>query len=147
MLGKLARWLKIAGWDVSYSKERDLKSLLKTAKEENRIILTRDYSLAKEKNVFIIESEDVWEQLDQLFRAFGPLQEEKFFSRCIICNRELEPADRESVKDKAPPYVFETHKVFSRCPDCGRIYWPGSHYKRIKEKLSQIMKKVKGGIF
>jgi uncharacterized protein len=143
MLGKLARWLKIAGLDVEYMRERNPKKMLETAQSQERIILTRDYSLAGVNNVFFVESEFLWEQLREFFLHFDFPSEDKAFSRCVICNKVLEPVSAGEVRNKVPPYVFTNQKDFSRCPECGKVYWAGSHYKRMKEKLAEILKNIK----
>ncbi len=138
MLGKLARWLRIAGYDVEYFKERDMDRLLRVSYEDKRTILTRDKKMGGLNSVFIIESEHFEDQLREFFKKYPVLPIEKSLSRCILCNKVLKEADPKDVKDLVPPHVYEVQNRFFYCPKCGRIYWAGSHYKRMKQKLMEI---------
>lgn len=141
MLGKLAKWLKIAGNDVIYQKECNRAGILKTAEKENRIILTRDTHISH-NNMLFIESEILWEQLEQVFRTIGTPVEERQFSRCIPCNMELVPIEKKDIQGRVPPYVFQAHDNFLLCPSCGRIYWEGSHYNMMMKILDKILKRM-----
>ena len=111
--------------------------MLGIAEEEGRIILTRDISLAGDNVVYFV-SENLWEQLALFFRLYEMPPGGQAFSRCIMCNECLGPVSREEVREKVPPYVYENGMQLLRCPSCGRIYWEGSHYRRMKEKLEEI---------
>jgi len=141
MLGKLAKWLKIAGHDVAYQKENDRAGILNIAEKENRIILTRDTHISHDDMLFI-ESEILWEQIEQVFRNFGVPLKERRFSRCIPCNAELIPVEKKDIRGKVPPYVYQAHDSFSLCPSCGRVYWEGSHYNRMIKILDDIVKNM-----
>lgn len=140
MLGKLARWLKILGLDVEYFKHRDVDRMLDLARREGRIILTRDQKISSDDvSIFFIQSEHLKEQIRQFFKKFRIPPDDKALSRCILCNTELRPVKPEQIKEKVPPYVFETHRDFAVCPDCERVYWAGSHYKRMKQRLNNLL--------
>ncbi len=144
MLGKLAKWLKIAGHDVIYQKESNRAGLLKIAQKENRIILTRDTHISYD-NMLFVESEMLWEQVEQVFRNYRAPHEKRKFSRCILCNEELVIIEKKNVKGKVPPYVFKAHDNFLLCPSCGRIYWEGSHYKNMIKMLDKILVSINRG--
>lgn len=143
MLGKLARWLRLLGYDVVYYPlVRDIE-LIERALKENRIILTRDTRLIKRKLIkdyLLIRSDRYLEQLTQVIVELKlEVNEGDFFTRCLICNRLIENAEKGEVKDRVPPYVYRTQDSFYHCPDCGRIYWPGTHSVRAREKLKDYL--------
>ena len=139
MLGKLAKWLRILGFDTLYYNEIDDDRLLAIAEKENRILLTRDTRIKRMKKAGIIFIEDDhWrEQLKQFLKAF-PVEKSDLFSRCLICNRELLEIKKEKVKEKVPPYVYQSQENFSCCPGCGKIYWSATHYERMRDELVNL---------
>src|SRR5262245_38313479 len=124
MVGKLARWLRVLGLDVVYSNAFQDDEIIRLAKSENRIILTRDTRLAarcpKEQHLFI-ESGDYKEQIRQVLRTFD-LKHFNVLSRCLECNALLQNVDKEAVFNRVPPYVYLTQDRFASCPSCGRVY-------------------------
>ncbi|MBE0426865.1 MAG: Mut7-C RNAse domain-containing protein [Nitrospirae bacterium] len=144
MLGRLARWLRFLGFDTLYYPDISDGRLIRIAREQDRFILTRDTRLVKRKglnNYLLINANNSFKQLFQVLdtlkiRRFKPL------SRCVACNGQLSQiSDKTEVKDLVPEYVFLHYKVFFRCNDCGKIYWEGSHPRKFKEKLVDILKK------
>jgi len=140
-LGKLARWLKIAGFDVVYQKNSSPHSVLETAERDDRAILTRNTRISYKKMLFI-ESDFPWEQLEQVMKAYGAPPCDKAFTRCLECNRELAAISKKAVEGRVPPYVFEVHNDFSICPSCGKIFWAGSHYRRMRRILTRFRKNL-----
>ena len=137
MVGKLARWLRILGYDVSYSNRYGDEEIIQIALEEDRIILTRDTGLLKRNpavRCLLIESGNLDEQARQVLRSFST-GSFNLFSRCLECNRELEPADKESVFERVPPYVYLTQDQFAVCPDCQRVYWAGTHTGHARKRV------------
>jgi uncharacterized protein with PIN domain len=163
MLGSLAKWLRILGFDTLYFNNIDDNELIKTAKQQDRILLTRDTGIARRKGVdklILINSEDMFEQLKEVLRGipgtpylslgrgtkidkYGvpgiPFQQ----SRCAECNGELVVTDKGAVADAVPEYVFLNRNSFFRCSDCGKVYWDGSHRKLIDEKIREILGEIK----
>ena len=139
MLGSLARWLRRLGYDTDYANDRDDRELVRIARAEGRILLTRDNALAARRGIsaFLIESQVLDEQLMQVVHAF-PLPQGIALPRCSECNTPLADVSPDEVVDDVPPYVHRTHKHFRRCPGCGRVYWPGSHWERIGRRLKQM---------
>ncbi|MCS7286015.1 MAG: Mut7-C RNAse domain-containing protein [Anaerolineae bacterium] len=139
MLGSLAKWLRILGYDTLYFPHLDDDELAYRAMAEERVLLTRDQELARRRGVraLLIKSSSLEEQLLQVFKELG-LETRNSFSRCPICNEPLNPVNKESVREKVPLYVFQTHEHFSACPTCHRIYWRGSHWQRMKECLDKL---------
>lgn len=141
MLGKLAKWLRIMGYDTIYFKGGDKRALIKKAREEDRIILTRDTRIISRENLppnLFIQSDYSEEQLKEVSRNFNILPTGKALSLCSSCNVTIKPISKERVEGKVPDYIYTEHTKFSVCPRCRRIYWPGSHYKTMTARLENL---------
>ncbi len=142
MLGRLARWLRFLGFDTVFSPNITDRNLIRTAREENRTILTRDTQLIKIKGLesyLLIASEDPFQQLLETISAFG-LTTFHLISRCVACNGMLEEVgDKAVLKDSVPEYVFLHYDLFRQCTNCGKIYWEGSHPKKFREEIRGIL--------
>lgn len=146
MLGKLAKWLKILGFDVTYFKKIEDRELLSLAKKENRILLTRDNGLiekAKGIESLFIESENWKQQVEQVLKNFNLWQEVQPYSRCIDCNIELKNLPKERAKNLVSPFVYEKSNSFALCPRCGRVFWKGTHFYDMEFKIDDILEKRK----
>lgn len=154
MLGKLSRWLRLAGYDVVYvgdlalpPEEQD-EALVSRAKAEGRMLLTCDIDLHRRARKLgtrsaFIQSGDVVEQLAELSRKIGHRIEIKpENSRCPLCNGELEEASPQEVRGKIPEGVAEVHQEFWRCSSCGKIYWQGTHWQTIVEMAQRYRELV-----
>ncbi len=141
-LGKLARWLRILGQDTKYEKEISDTELIRRSRAEGRSILTRDRSLAektKDVEVCCLEENYPALQLQEFARRFRHRLHINLFTRCAICNGEIEQVSKSEVKDKVPPFVYETQERFTRCTSCGRIYWKATHRDRIELQLRELL--------
>jgi len=134
-VGKLARWLRMLGYDVLYYASIDDDVLVCRALREGRVILTRDTDIAFRKDVtncIYITSDKTVEQVRQVISGLGlKVDTGRLTPRCAICNEPLEDVDKESVRGQVPPYTYSTQERFCRCGVCGRIYWHGSHVDRV----------------
>lgn len=139
MLGRLAIWLRLLGYDTRYEAAASDAHLARIARAENRVLLTRDVELTRRRAIraLLIASEQVEEQVRQVFGAFN-LTARQAFSRCAECNHPLQDVSKEAVRDLVPPYVFHTQERFRRCPQCARIYWRGTHWARILEQMQDL---------
>ena len=143
MLGRLARWLRILGHDVVYESSISDNDLIARAIHERRIILTMDRKLAEResaKNSLLINSPSYKEQLKQVITQYNIDYKSGIFTRCLVCNRRLDPVAKEKIKDKVPPYVYSTQDEFDICRQCGRIYWSGTHRVKMLKMLDEILK-------
>ena len=137
-LGRLAKLLRMLGLDSLYSNSSDDRTLSRISSEEGRIILTRDRELLKRSIIthgYCLRSDQPMEQLIEVVKRFDLREKIQPFSRCLRCNTLLQEADRDSVAASVPQYVARTYRSFKRCPDCGRIYWRGSHWEHMKGLL------------
>jgi uncharacterized protein with PIN domain len=150
MLGRLAKWLRVMGFDVLYYPDIADGQLVKISREEERTILTRDTHFLKRRqgsDVIFIRDDDVFEQLVQIrdkldFRNIAPL------GRCMICNGMLgHVAQKEEVRDSVPEFVYLSVHDFVRCGGCGKVYWGGSHQQGIREKILSIFPGHKGPFY
>jgi uncharacterized protein len=139
MLGRLARWLRILGNDTCYNPAWDDAHIIRIARAESRILLTRDRELARRSvaSLTLIKSEQLDEQLGQLQHEFRINCKSE--PRCPICNSQLQPITKEEAWDQVPLYAFIDNQTFSRCLGCGRFYWPGSQWRRIRATLETII--------
>lgn len=137
MLGSLGRWLRLLGYDAAQAGDGPDIALIRQARAENRIILTRDRQLATHRGAktLFIASETLDEQLLQVARQL-PLEAPSPGTRCVHCNEPLEVVTRRQVVDAVPPYVLRTQESFRRCQSCGQVYWRGSHWTEIEAKLA-----------
>jgi hypothetical protein len=140
MLGKLAKWLRIMGQDVIYGPHLTGYGLIRAARQEHRLILTRDGRLKQKQppDVLFVESDYYREQLRQVVKACGLDPLEQAFTRCAECNTTLETRAKDAVEKFVPPYVFSTQERFSACPLCNRVYWPATHHEKMLAELEII---------
>jgi len=141
MLGKLVRWLRILGYDTLYDPSLEDHHLIELADTTGRVLLTADRELMRYRRAekFLILSEGWREQLREVIRAYPP-PDEGLFSRCLECNSPLEEVEREAVRGRVPPHVYEEQREFARCPHCDKIYWRGTHYERVHRQLEEILR-------
>lgn len=143
MLGGLTRWLRILGYDTLYDDRFTETELVQKAKEEGRIILTRRKRLAQEMaspGCVYIEHDHPRDQLRQVVKLYDLDPHKYLFSLCTLCNQKVVAVEKSEIEDKVPPQVFEIQENFFQCPQCGKIYWEGSHLQGVKKRLSQVFK-------
>ncbi len=142
MLGRLAKWLRLLGFDTLYYSDISDMRLLKIAKEQGRVVLTRDTRLINIrgiKNYILIKANDPFQQLLEVIHALN-LKDFNPLSRCVICNGQLSVfSDKNEIKDSVPEHVFLNSRVFLKCNDCGKLYWEGTHPKMFREKLNKVL--------
>jgi uncharacterized protein with PIN domain len=145
MLGRLARWLRLLGFDTLYDPRISDSRLIRVAKEQGRVILTRDTRLIKVRGIqdyLLIKTNDPFQQLLEVIHAFS-LKDFLPLTRCVVCNGQLSKIpDKKEIRDSVPDFVFHNFYNFLRCSDCGKIFWEGTHPGMFKEKLTQILGKL-----
>ena len=145
MFGTLANWLRLLGFDTYYANsEIDDDKLLEIAKNEDRVLITRDKELsfrAKRDNMQVFKPESIHldEQLVFILKNVD-LNEEMFLSRCSLCNNLLNEIGKDDVKKMVPEKVFENNNKFWFCSNCKKVYWKGSHYDKILSRINKIKK-------
>jgi len=145
MVGRLAKWLRIAGFDVLYSNRFTDEELVALSQQQGRILLSRDTRLLVQKAVrhfIFLEQENIQSQLEQVFKITGTTTLPGVLTRCLTCNEILEQIPRDQVRAQVPPFVFETQPQFKCCPSCNKIYWAGTHRQAVIHTLEKILQKA-----
>ena len=141
MLGRLARWLRLAGFDCAYDSEITDEQIVRLAASERRTILTRDRNLPEEwwiPDIYVVREEEIGKQLAEVIQRFDLASSVRVLTRCNECNRALNRVTRAHVQGRVPPRALELHESFSECPACGRVYWEGSHAARIRTLVERL---------
>ncbi len=141
MLGKLAKGLRMLGYDTIYWRGES-KAILDVAKRDGRIALTRNKSLlgvGDGLKVVFIYSDNPKEQLKELIKELDlSLESSRFTGRCLRCNGPLKPIRKEEVEDRVPDFVYQTQQDFCYCSLCGKIYWKGSHLHNMETRIQRL---------
>jgi hypothetical protein len=135
-LGRLAAYLRMLGFDASYRNHCTDERLAEVSRGEHRILLTRDVGLLKRGAVthgHYVRATKPRQQLVEVVERFDLARLTKPFSRCLRCNTPLARAGKEQVRHQLPAQVALLHDEFLRCPDCGRAYWKGGHFRRMRQ--------------
>ena len=143
-LGRLARWLRILGYDTVYFSAEKKKGLAIKSLKEDRIILTRDTRFSKYAGfrTVHVKSDDFKKQIKRIIKLLRlKIKQGELFSRCIMCNQGLKLAKKELIKKKVPEFVYETQDEFYQCPKCKRVYWQGTHWGNMKQIVKILRKK------
>ena len=143
-VGKLAKWLRMLGYDTVFFSGSDDSHMVKIALDEGRVILTRDTQIVKRRvvtsgrlKVIMINSDNPRRQMRQVIEALN-LDCVHPFTICLECNQPLVKRRREEVKDRIPPYVYKTQNQYMECPACQRIYWRGTHWEAMLKKINKF---------
>lgn len=148
MLGRLARWLRALGRDVRFDPSLDDAELVRIADDEGRLLLTRDRRLWERHGpdaCRLVQDATPAAQVRELAQPldlFAPGWRDRLFTRCMVCNTELQEAGHDDVEDRLPAEVRRDPRVgsagFRQCPSCGRAYWEGSHTRRMRRWLHRV---------
>ena len=142
MLGKLAKWLRVFGYDVVYLRQGADEEIAERLKE-GRIFLTRNRRAGPWQQlgkVFVVHANETKKQLREVVQGLRlAMIDAELFSRCLGCNCLLDTVSREEVRAEVPDYIYQTQNQFHRCCDCGKVYWPGSHSEKMRQQLEEIL--------
>ncbi len=137
-LGRLARGLRLLGFDSCYRNDFDDPDIIQRALREHRIILTRDRGLLQARAVrhgYWVRACDPEAQIMEVLTRFDLRRQIRAFSRCMVCNGRLAAAPKTAVIGRLPPRTRRYYDQFWECPDCARVYWKGAHYMRLVERV------------
>jgi uncharacterized protein with PIN domain len=146
-LGGLTRNLRLLGFDVAYAQNADDRQLLEVMARENRALLTRDRRLLMHAIVqhgYWPRSQNADEQTIEIVRRFDLSDLIAPFTRCLRCNAPLQDAAKAEVIDDLEPLTKIYYDQFRRCPDCKQIYWSGSHFPKLQERIEKICFRARG---
>lgn len=143
--GKLARWLRIIGYDALFFNNIEDAHLIDIALREERVVLTRDTQIMRRRVIIekrikaiLLQHDDPKEQLRQVIKKLNLDCHLRHFTRCLECNQNLLPKTKEDIRELVPPFVFRTQTQYMQCPSCLRIYWRGTHWQRMMNELDKI---------
>jgi uncharacterized protein with PIN domain len=142
MLGRLAKLLRLLGYDTLYARDMSTAQLLEIARQSTRVALTRGDAQKRfpdVSNVYSLRSENPPEQLRELVERFGLDTHSALWTRCTLCNSRIERVEKGDVESGVDPKVFRIYAEFFRCAGCGHIYWRGTHVERILRKLASLL--------
>lgn len=142
-LGKLARHLRLLGFDTMYDCQYDDKTIVQLSQQEHRIILTRDVGLLKNKVIthgYWIRNIQPEQQVEEVLKRFDLRQQCHPFTRCLECNGELKTIEKANIATQLPPLTAEYYENFMHCTACEKIYWEGTHYQRLKKWVDEFLK-------
>ena len=144
-VGKLVRWLRMMGYDTLFFTGDDDWGMVMTALNEGRVILTRDTQIMNRGVIasgrlkaILIQSDEPEQQIKQVVQTLNLDTQSGLFSLCLECNQPLEVMAKEQVRGRVPDHVFQTQDQYVECPNCHRIYWKGTHWVAMKQKLGML---------
>lgn len=144
-LGRLARLLRVLGFDVWWSSAADDQTLADISLDQQRILLTRDRGLLKRRTIthgLFVHSQHPEEQTLEVLRRLDLRRQTKPFTRCVRCNGQLAAVAKDEVIDQLEPLTRRYYDEFSRCPECGRIYWAGSHFDKLSRLVDRLLERL-----
>lgn len=142
MLARLARWLRVLGFDTRFEPAAEDAYLVALAATEDRVLLTRDRHLVthlRPERALLITSDAPLAQLREVVAACDLVLDGELFRRCLVCNAELRPATESEITTLLPERARATDGPVWRCPECARLYWPGSHTRRMRAALARTL--------
>jgi len=144
MLGKLVKGLRMLGYDTIYYRGEDVNQLIQLARQEGRVIITRNTKLfpkrPEDRILRTVEDKPFLQLKELVQKGYISLDEKSLFSKCLLCNASLHEIPWEEAEGKVPDFIFHQQKEFFRCPQCLRIYWQGSHLGNMQKKIEELSK-------
>ncbi|MBI3584815.1 MAG: Mut7-C RNAse domain-containing protein [Nitrospinae bacterium] len=147
-MGKLVKWLRIAGYDTVFYNSANPDKLIEIASKEGRILLTRNSNFIKNKKKILKENgikyllltdDRVENQLKEVAADFKLNLRDNFFTLCINCNKPLTNMPKEDVAGKVPEFVYQNYNEFVQCTNCKKIFWGGTHRERMEKIIKTII--------
>lgn len=140
-LGRLARYLRMCGFDTVYRNDFLDRDVARISAREQRIVLTRDRRLLHRKAIthgYWVRATEPGEQLTEVIRRFDLAKRVKPFQRCLDCNGRVAPVDKQCIVDRLEPLTRKHYDEFYQCGGCGKVYWPGSHYAHMLDRFDSV---------
>ena len=146
-LGKLTRFLRLLGFDSWWANDLDDSAIIESSLRQRRIILTRDRGILKHGRVthgYWVRATQPRQQIREVVRRFDLGGSIRPFTRCLECNAGLTPVEKDAVRDRVPSRAWKEHDAFVRCTGCGKIFWAGSHYARMRRWVDELREEPDG---
>jgi len=140
-VGKLAKYMRMLGFDTFYDLNIHDPEIAKISEQENRIVLTRDLGLLKRKNVtygYFLRETQISAQVAEVVKRYSLIDKINAFSRCLECNGYVIAVEKALIKEKLDPGVFNDYNEFFNCMDCNKIYWKGFHYETMLNSIKKL---------
>jgi len=140
-LGKLVRYLRMLGFDAAYDRDWDDSMIIDLSLRHERIILTRDLGILKQNRVthgYWLRHHEPRQQLQEILLALDLFRQLKPFTRCMVCNGRIHPAEKAVIRGQIDPDIFQRFGEFRQCEDCRKIYWRGSHYEKMLRLVNKL---------
>jgi hypothetical protein len=144
MLGRLARHLRMLGFDCTWRRSGEFADIAAAARDEGRVLLSRDSrtdAMRDEQRALRIVDDHPFHQARQVIADFDLHAAAAPLTRCMECNVPLQDVDRDAVRDVVPPYVFDAVAEYTRCPGCRRVYWGATHVERMQETVARLLER------
>ncbi|MCG7984884.1 MAG: Mut7-C ubiquitin/RNAse domain-containing protein [Candidatus Thiodiazotropha lotti] len=141
-LGKLARYLRLLGFDTLFFNDIGDQRLVEISVSERRILLTRDRALLMRRTIThgcYVHAIEPWLQLTEVVARLDLVDQVRPFSRCMVCNGAIVAAQKDLIEQQLPDQVIRQHDQFWRCQDCQKIYWQGSHYSKLLKSIAGLI--------
>jgi len=140
-LGKLAKWLRLLGYDTVVFSQEAGREMLRLAAAEGRIVLTKRIDMLERQFsgcLYLVKDNDIGHQLNDIIGKFSlKIDKQKMFTICLKCNKRLHSVPAEEVRDLVPAYVFENCTRYNQCPSCHSVYWTGTHQRNALQFLEK----------
>ncbi len=149
-LGKLAKWLRLLGYDTVVFPQEAGRKMLRLAAAEGRIVLTKRIDMVERQFsgcLYLIKDNDIVHQLNDIIDKFSlKIDKQKMFTICLRCNKKLHSVSAEEVRNQVPAYVFENCTRYNQCPSCHNIYWTGTHQRNALQFLEKHLVNFHDGL-
>lgn len=140
-LGKLARHLRLLGFDTIYEKDLEDAAIARLGQRGGRIVLTRDIALLKHKSIrrgYFVRATDPPKQIREIVRQFALAGKMRPFRLCLVCNGKIRKVAKSKIIHRLPPLTKKYYEKFYLCPNCDKIYWQGAHYKQLTRLINAV---------
>ncbi len=140
-LGKLARYMRMLGFDTAYSNDWDDDTIIEISLEQKRIILTRDLGILKQRRVshgYWVRCSEPLDQVQEVLNALDLSRQLRPFTRCLECNGDIHAVGKDEIRSHIARDIVDRFDAFWQCAECRKIYWQGSHYQRMQERIKCI---------
>ena len=142
MLGKLAKELRMLGYDTLYYRGKDPYQMIQWARKDGRVVLTRNRRLnskrPEDQIIGLMEDTPLLQLMELIQKGYVSLISENRFSRCLVCNALIAEISREEAEGKVPDFILYQQKTFYQCPQCKKIYWQGTHQEHMQKKVEAL---------
>jgi len=139
--GKLARYLRMLGFDTVYDRALNDEQIIQISLQENRAILSKDRALLLDrrvKNGYFVNAKNLGDQLIEVIKHFDMVNKFNPFTRCLLCNGKIITVDKKNIQEEVLLSIFNQYENFTRCLDCKKVFWEGSHHQKMSNFIAEL---------